>query len=273
MQRELDLVWQDIFTYASWGIAIAMVIVAIQLGRRHHTSFFVLVMIGVGLSAFAERLYDVAFDLWFYDAGSNGEPGAAYAHFTAFGVVQPIWTHSGYMILYAGPALYAGWRMYQGRLSRKWLFIIWGIEIATSCVFEVIGTGVDVYTYYGPYEMRIWSYPLVIGILEGTQVLLFTVLSVNLWRRIKIGWGMGSLLAVHPITMYAANFGPGWPVIIALHLNDPEFSGGLVWVASFLVYGLCALAVFGASKFLPQPFAERDTRAPQTVRPREMAAV
>jgi len=268
VQHELDMAWQDVFTWASWGIAAAMLIIAVQLGLRHGSPFWVLVWVGVGISAFAEPLYDVAFDLWFYDA-ENGAPGASYSHFTAFGVVQPVWTHSGYIILYAGPAFYAGWRMFQGRLSRTWLFAIWGIEIATSCVFEVIGTGVNVYTYYGPYEMRIWNFPLAIGVLEGTQVVLFTVLAVGLWRRIKTGWGLTGLLAVHPITMYAANFGLGAPLIIALHLNEPDFSSELVWVATFLVYGLCTLAVFGASKFLPEPFEHPEEQAP--VRPREMA--
>lgn len=269
MQRELDMAWQDVFTWASWGIAVVMLIIAIELGRRHRTSFFVLAIAAAGLSAFAEPLYDVAFDLWFHDV-ENGRPGAAYSHFTAFGVVQPIWTHSGYMILYAGPALYAGWRMYQGRVSRSFLFAIWGIEIATSCVFEVIGTGVNVYSYYGPYEMRIWNYPFVIGVLEGTQVLLFTVLSVNLWRRIRTGWGMSGILVVHPVTMYAANFGLGWPVIIALHANEPESSSGLVWVATFVTYGLCTLAVFAASKFLPEPFEQAQEPA-VSVRERDLA--
>ncbi len=268
MQHPLDLGWQDVFTWASWAIAIGMLLIAIRMGLRHRTPFFALAVIGTGLSAFAEPLYDVAFDLWFYDA-HNGHPGAMYSHFTAFGVVQPVWTHSGYIILYAAPCLYAGWRIYQGNLSRKWLFYIWGIEIATSCIFEVIGTGVNVYTYYGPYEMRIWHYPFVIGVLEGTQVVLYTLLSVNLWRRIRTGWGMSGLLAVHPVTMYAANFGLGAPLIIALHLNKPSFSSGLVWVATFLVYGLCTAAVFGASKFLPQPIEQSEAMAP--ARPLEVA--
>ena len=119
--------------------------------------------------------------------------------------------------------------------------------------------------------MRIWHYPFVIGVLEGTHVVLFTVLAVNLWRRIKMGWGMSSLLAVHPITMYGANFGLGAPLIIALHLNEPDFSSGLVWATTFLVYGLCALAVFGASKFLPKPI-EQDEE-PAAVRRRVAAAV
>jgi hypothetical protein len=263
--HELDLAWQSVFTWVSWSLAVAMLLIAFELGRRHRTSYFVLAVIGAGLSAFAEPLYDVAFDLWFYNV-HNGAPGAMYSHFTAFGVVQPVWTHSGYIILYAAPALYAGRRMYQGRLSVKALFIIWGIEIATSCLFEVIGTGVNVYTYYGPYQMRIWHYPFVIGVLEGTQVVLYTVVTVNLWRRIRTGWGMSGLLAVHPVTMYAANFGLGAPLIIALHLNRPDFSSGLVWAATFLVYGLCPLAVLGASKFLPSPIEPLVEPAPIVAR-------
>jgi hypothetical protein len=82
---------------------------------------------------------------------------------------------------------------------------------------------------------------------------------------------MTGLLAVHPITMYAANFGLGAPLIIALHLNEPDFSSELVWAATFLVYGLCGLAVFGASTFLPKPIEQFEEPAP--VSPRETVAV
>ncbi|WP_019877568.1 hypothetical protein [Sporichthya polymorpha] len=255
MQRELDMAWQHVFTWGSYGITVAMLVWAFYLGRAHRTSFYVLASLGVFIGAFAEPIYDVLFDLWFYDV-HNGEGGAMYSHFTAFERVQPVWTHSGYLILYAGPVLYAGWKMYQGLATPKFLFGIWGVEIVTSCVFEVIGTGTNVYTYYGPYEMRIWNYPLVIGVLEGTQTILFTVLAVNLWRRIKSGWGMASLLYAHPFTMFGTNVGIGAPLIVALHLDDEggvTFASELVWVATFLVYGLCALAVLGATKFLPEP--------------------
>ncbi|MGQ0629450.1 MAG: hypothetical protein ACT4P1_00270 [Sporichthyaceae bacterium] len=268
MERELDMMWQDIFTYASYAIAIAMLVWAFQLGMKHRTAFFVLISLGVFISAFAEPLYDVAFDLWFYDV-ENGQSGAMYSHFSAFGVVQPIWSHSGYLILYAGPCLYAGWKMYQGQVTRNFLLAIWGIEIATSCVFEMIGTGVDVYTYYGPFEMRLWNYPLVVGFLEGTQVILFTVLAVNVWRKIQRGWGMASLLYTHPITMFGVNFGIGAPVIIALHLDGDDFSSGIVLAAELLVIGLCAMAVFGAAKFLPT--APPEQAAPGSAKPERVA--
>lgn len=253
MSRELDMAWQHVFTWASWAIVLVMVVIAIQLGRAHRTPFYLWAILAAGIGAFAEPLYDVAFDLWFYDV-NNGEPGAMYSHFSAFGVVQPNWSHSGYIILYAAVALYAGKKMYDGKLSRKGLYLIWGAEILTSCVFEVIGTGVNVYTYYGPYELRIWNYPAVIGVLEGTQTVLFTVLAVQIWRRVSTPWGLSALLVAFPITMFGANFGIGAPIIIALHLDPGDFNTGIVWFATFLTMALCALAINGASKFLPKPF-------------------
>lgn len=250
MAHELDLVWQQIFTFASWGIVAIMLALAVRMGVQQRTPFYVLACVAACVAAFAEPLYDVAFDLWFYDV-HNGEPGAMWSHFTAFGVVQPNWSHSGYVILYASACLYAGRRMYEGRLSKRGLFLIWLAEIATSCVFEVIGTK-TVYTYYGPYELRIGEYPLVIGVLEGTQVILFTVLAVQIWKRVRTGWGLTALIAAFPISFFGANFGIGSPIIIALHMEPAHFSSGLVWGATFLTIGLCALAVNGASKFLPQ---------------------
>jgi hypothetical protein len=52
--------------------------------------------------------------------------------------------------------------------------------------------------------------------------------------------------------MFGANFGIGAPVIITLHLDDPASSPAIVWVATVLTIGLCAVAVNGASRFLPR---------------------
>lgn len=250
MSHPLSMVWQSIFTYASWAIALAMIGLAVHLWRRERTPFYLCAVLAAGVAALAEPLYDVTFDLWFYDAHKDGTPGAMWDTFTAFGVVQPNWTHSGYIILYAAVALYAGRRMYDGTLSRRGLLAVWAIEIVSSCVFEMIGTGVNVYTYYGPYELRIWNYPLVIGVLEGTQTVLFTVAATQVWRRVRTPWGLTSLFALFPVTMFGANFGLGSPLIIALHLSPESFSRGLVWVATFVSMALCALAVNGAHRFI-----------------------
>ncbi|BBZ65989.1 hypothetical protein MINS_14180 [Mycolicibacterium insubricum] len=248
--HELDLIWQNVFTWVSWAIVAVMVVIAIRMGIRQRTPFYLIACLAAGIAAYAEPLYDVAFDLWFYDA-HDGQPGAGYMHFSAFGVVQPNWTHSGYIILYASACLYAGRRIYEGRLGRRGLFLVWGAEVAASCLFEVIGTGTNVYTYYGPFVLRLWNYPMVIGILEGTQVVLFTVVAVLVWRKVTTAWGLLSLFLVFPMTFFAANFGIGFPVIIAMHLDNGLATGGMIWSATLLTIALCTVVVNGLSRFLP----------------------
>ena len=263
MAGELNLFWQSVFTWASWGIVLIMLIIAARMGLRQRTPFYFIAVLAAGVGAYVEPLYDVAFDLWFYDF-SNGVSGAMWSHFTAFGIVQPNWTHSGYMILYSSACLYAGKMLYDGRATKSTLFLIWLAEITASCVFEMIGTGTGVYTYYGPYVMRLWNYPLVIGVLEGTQVILFTVLAVQFWRRVSSPIGLLGLFAIFPITMMGANCGLGAPIVIALHLSDAEFSQGMIWAATILTMGLCTLAVYGASKFIPSAIGvlAKDETAP-----------
>ncbi|QEN15366.1 hypothetical protein ACRDU6_24150 [Mycolicibacterium sp. ELW1] len=252
MQHPLSLLWQNIFTWASWGIVLGMLTIAVLMGLRQRTPFYVIACLAAAVAAFAEPLYDVAFDLWFYDAHADGAPGAAFSHFSAFGVVQPIWTHSGYVILYAAAPLYIGRLIYEGRLSRRGLFLVWGAEMLMSTVFEVVGTGTDVYTYYGPFVGRIWNYPAVIGVLEGTQTVLFTLVAVLIWRKVSTSWGLLSLFAVFPITFFGANFGLGAPVIIALHLDGGLSSDALVAAATIVSMLLCAFTVYGLSRFLPE---------------------
>lgn len=254
MLRELDLFWQDVFTFVSWGIVALMLLIAARKGLRERTLFYVFAIAAAGVGAFAEPLYDVAFDLWFYDV-HNGQPGVMYSHFTAFGIPQPLWTHSGYIILYATACLYAGKLMLEGRVTPRLLFMIWGAEIFASCVFEGIGTATNVYAYYGPYVLRLWNYPFVIAVLEGTQTILFTVMAVHLWRRTTNWVGLLGLFVLFPVTMLGGNAGLGWPIIVALHLSPAEFSEGLVWAGTLASIALCTVAVYGLTHFLPQPLA------------------
>ncbi len=251
MQHALSLLWQNIFTWASWVIVLVMLVIAVRMGMKQRTPFYLIACLAAGVSAFAEPLYDVAFDLWFYDAHADGAPGAGFTHFSAFMVPQPNWTHSGYMILYATACLYAGRLIYQGRFSRRALFAVWGAEIILSCVFEVTGTATNVYTYYGPYVGRVWNYPFIIGVLEGTQVILFTVVAVLVWRKVATNWGLLGLFIVFPMTFFGANFGLGAPVIIALHLDHGLATRTVIGLATIVSITLCAVVVNGLSKFLP----------------------
>jgi hypothetical protein len=263
LSRELDMTWQAIFTWLSWAITLAMLAVAVRMAVKQRTAFYPIAVLAVAVGAFAEPMYDTAFDLWFYDV-HHGKPGAMWSHFTAFGVVQPNWTHSGYVILYGAIALYAGRRLYEGRITKTGLFAIWGIEILSSCVFEIIAINRHMYTYYGPFELRILHYPLAVGVLEGTQTLLFTLLAVQVRRRVHSWVGLLTIFLVFPVTMMGVNLGLGMPMLISQHLSAGAFRSGLVTAMTLVVIASCAAVVNAAIRIVPAPFgtAEADGRTP-----------
>src|ERR1700726_121012 len=93
----------------------------------------VLLVFGALVGAFAEPLYDVAMMLYFYST-----PGM-WTHFTAFDIPQPIWTHSGYVVLYAAPAIYISRQIARGLMTRRTLFVWAGITLLESATFEIVG--------------------------------------------------------------------------------------------------------------------------------------
>lgn len=252
MDNQLNEVMQAVLTYASWVLVVVMLVIAWRLGRKERTPFYLFACLAACVAAFAEPLYDVAMDLWFYDVNARGEAGAMWSHFTAYDIVQPNWSHSGYMILYANAALYAGYKIANGIWGRKELFIVFGIEFLTSCVFEMIAINGNAYEYWGPHQFRIFQYPLVIGVLEAAQVVTFTVVGCLLWKKVRSWVGLLGLFALFPITFFGVNFGVGSPVIIALHLNEPGSTNVIVALATLISIAWAVALVYGVSLFLPK---------------------
>jgi hypothetical protein len=242
IDHQLNLITQDVLNYASWTLTLALLAVAVRLGRQEKTPFYVLVVLASMVAAFAEPLYDIAMDLYFYST-----PGMV-THFTAFDIPQPIWAHSGYALLYGAPALALTYRIRRGTLTRSGLVTSAGIVFLMSCVFEMVGINGGAYTYWGAHELRVFNYPLVIGVLETAQVICFAVGASLLRDRSKTTIGLLGLFVLFPCTFFGVNFGAGSPVIIALHLEDP--SRVLVVLASLLSMGCAAVLIRGASSFL-----------------------
>ena len=265
MANHLNEVMQAILTYVSWALVVAMLVVAWRLGKKERTPFYLFACLAAGVAAFAEPLYDVAMDLWFYDVNAHGSAGAMWSHFTAYGIVQPNWSHSGYVILYANAALFAGHKIAKGIWGRRELFRIFGFEFLLSCLFEMIAINGNVYEYWGPHQFRVFQYPLVIGVLEAAQVVTFTVVACLLWNRVRSWVGLLGLFALFPITFFGVNFGVGSPVIIALHLNDPGSTSFIVGCATLISMAWAVALVYGVSMFLPKEQESLPARLPATV--------
>ena len=244
VDHELNLTMQAILTYVSWGLTAVLLVIAIWLGVRERTPFYALVVLAAGVGAFAEPLYDVAMMLYFYST-----PGM-WTHFTAFDIPQPIWTHSGYVVLYAAPAIYIARQIGRGTMTRLTLFVWAGITLLESAAFEIVGINGGLYSYWGPHVFRIFQYPLVIGVLEAAQVICFAVAASQLRARSTGHWQLLGLFVLFPCTFFMANFGAGWPTIIALHLEHT--STPVIAAATVVSIGFAVVLVRAAASLLPQ---------------------
>ena len=248
IDHPLNLTTQAILTDLSWALTAVLLVIAIRMGVRQRTPFYAVLVLAALVGAFAEPLYDVAMVLYFYST-----PGM-WTHFTAFDIPQPIWTHSGYVVLYAAPAVYITRQIARGIMARSTLFVWAGITLLESAAFEIIGINGALYSYWGPHVFRIFQYPLVIGVLEAAQVIVFAVAASQLRARCTAQWQLLGLFVLFPCTFFMANFGAGWPTIIAVHLEHT--STPVIAAATVVSIGLAVMLVRMSASFLPQGAAD-----------------
>ncbi|HEY2198727.1 MAG TPA: hypothetical protein VGH69_13685 [Mycobacterium sp.] len=244
VDHPLNLTMQAILTDVSWALTAVLLVLAVWMGVRERTPFYALLVLGALVGAFAEPLYDVGMMLYFYST-----PGM-WTHFTAFDIPQPIWTHSGYVVLYAAPAIYITRQIARDTMTRQTLFFWAGITLLESAAFEMIGINGGLYSYWGPHVFRIFQYPLVIGVLEAAQVICFAIAASVLRDRHTSLWQLPGLLVLFPCTFFMANFGAGWPTIIAVHLKHTSTLA--VTAATVVSIGFAVVLVRAAASFLPQ---------------------
>jgi hypothetical protein len=233
---------QIILVTGSYSIWLGMLGYTGLLWYRERTPFYLFIVLAAALGGFGEPLYDEATMLYFYSPG-------IWSLFTAFDIPQPIWVYSGYVTLYASVAVFLVRKIQRG-ISRVDLWKWAGLELLTSCAFEMIGINGGAYTYWGPHVFRIFDYPLCIGILEAAQVTCFSVAAAHLHSKAS-GWKpLLGVFALFPATFAMANLGAGAPMIITLHSTNP--SPALVTIGSILTICFASTLIWGASYLLPE---------------------
>ena len=238
----LNLVMQDVMNYASYGLTIVLLLATIRMGRSEKTPFYTLLLLAVFMGAFCEPIYDVGQMLLFYVPG-------IISHFTAFTIPQPLWTHSGYAVLYAFPSILMCRKMYAGSLTPSALFAFAGFELLLSCAFEILGIHFGTYAYWGPHVFRLFNYPIVIGILEAAQTVCFSVAAAHLRYRAKGNLPLLGLFVLFPVTMIGINLGIGAGTVVTIHM---EHTTSLI-VGIGTVFSICCslLAIRGAAAVIP----------------------
>lgn len=259
VDRPLNLTAQDFFTYGSWILTVAVLVFTFYLWRKERTWYYTAIVGAALVGAFGEPLYDEMMMLYFYNVDQGGN-FVLQSTFTAFDVPQPNWAHSGYAILYGFPAVYIARSIHLGTMTKKKLYVVACFSLLESIVFEVIGTSSGAYTYWGPHVFRIVEYPLVIGMLETAQVMVFAVAAAELRKRVQDPWQLASIFLVFPITFVGVNYGGGMAMIVGLHAeNTNEF---IRYATTLLSMGCAVLIVRLAASFLPTTIATTPVTAP-----------
>ena len=253
MHHPLNHTGQAVLTYVSWALTVVLLAVAVRMSRKEGTAIYPVMVLAAMVAAFAEPLYDVMFSLWFYTDGKMDHT------FTAFGIPQPVWAHSGYAILYALPAMYVVRAAWNGTLTPQKVWAFAGLEVVESCVFEMIGVNIGTYTYWGPHAFRILDYPLVIPVLEAGQTIAFAMIASQLRHRATSPWQLLGLFWVFPVTMLGVNFGAGFTTILAIHLDHPHL--WLTRVAAVVTIASVAVVVRLAAGAIPPPGGRGTTEA------------
>jgi hypothetical protein len=260
----LNLTMQALLTFASWSIALALIAAAVYKSRQQKTPFYVFLILAGAVAALAEPLYDVGFKLLFYIPGQ-------WTLFTYAGIPQPVWTISGYVTLYSGPALLICERLARGMDKRtfwKWA----GVTLLASVIFESVGIEGGTYTYWGPYPLRLFEYPLAVGILETTFVMLFCACANAYRQRIPAGWGLVGLLVLFPGVFYFVNFGIGAPLLVTIGLSPPSPALAMAGTAASIAIALSVLEV--TARYVASATAPARARSVETrdALPRNMRA-
>ncbi|KAF2805690.1 uncharacterized protein BDZ99DRAFT_466633 [Mytilinidion resinicola] len=232
---------QIILVSASYAIWAGMLGYTGLLWKKEQTPFYFILVLAVAVGGFAEPLYDESLMLYFYSPG-------IWSLFTSFDIPQPIWVYSGYVTLYASVAVPLIRAIPHG-VSRLDLFKWAGVELLTSCVFEMVGINGGAYEYWGPHVFRVFNYPLCIGILEAAQVMCFSVAAAHLKARAVGVKPLFGLFVLFPATFYLANLGAGAPLIITLHAKNT--TPALVTFGSLVTIAFALTLVWGASYLLP----------------------
>lgn len=210
LDHPLNLTTQAVLTYASWTIAAALLLLALQRSIADRTPFQLCVVLAGGVAALAEPLYDLGFKLLFYIPGQ-------WTLYTYYEIPQPVWTVSGYITLYSGPAIFICERLARGIGRREFVAWIAGTMVASS-VFEIYGIKFGAYTYWGPHALRIFDYPLAVAVLETTFVTCFCLLANELRQRLTAMQASAAMFLLFPATFYAVNFGIGAPILVTIGL-------------------------------------------------------
>ena len=196
-----------------WEIVAGLIVVYtiyffVKEARDTRSLFPIYFWLGTFILGFGEALVDIAMGCFYPEVGQN----MAYK---MYGREIPIASYMGYVGGIA-PAMYlVAKRIEEGATSAFIWKGFWLMGLGTA-VYELITINLGLWTYYGVHPMRVFNYPLGIGVCNGAAFILCSV-TVAKMRPYLTGSRQYMALLLLPIVFIAGEFGAGWPLYSVVH--------------------------------------------------------
>lgn len=173
---------------------------------------------------------------------------AAITTFASMGRDFPLFINFVY-IWYVGGLAYLAYRIYSTGVTRKGLFVLYGIDVVINIFLESPGVIMGAYEYYGPQPLNFWGLPLwwvcVNPIMPMTAGALIYRLAPHL-----PGWRLALVIAFIPMADGIANGATAWPMWTSLNLDASLVATHLTWLVTL---GLALTSVWILSFVVARP--------------------
>jgi hypothetical protein len=195
------------------SIALAVIGVLWSLNHLRRTGEPMPLFLGIGgaIASMSEPLYDIAALIWHPVIGQ-------WTAFHLFGRDVPMFIPWGWCWNVGFSSAVLWLLFHRGRIRAENLWFWFAASVAMNMLFEIPGTSLGIYAYYGhqPLPLTAGLYPLGIAFGNGTAMLTVAFLAHRLeplFRRGALAWSCGWFIT--PFGFWAGS-GPGWiPTMMA----------------------------------------------------------
>jgi len=229
IQPPFDLVMpataQTVWEMISAAILLYTLYYFARQSRKEQSWFPMLFWLGTIPLTFAEPLFDVGMTCFYPHVGQH-------AVFELFGRSMPLFLVFCYLGGIA-PVMYAvALRIEQGA-GTAFIWKVFVIMGAGTAVYEIITINLGLWTYYSPaHPLRVFNYPLGIGIENGAAFLLTAFAVVKIRPMLKGGQQWLAALIL-PIVFVMGEFAAGWPYFSVINTEAAIESRALGFAGLF----------------------------------------
>lgn len=218
---------------------------AIWIAVKHRSIVPLFIYLGGGIAYLAEPLVNVLGLVWFPQTGLQAVWGTLGRNVPLFGFLAYLWFLGG-MTVIVYDRLRAG-------LTRKGVWIAYGIFVLAECALEIPGLNIGAFTYYGSQPFVVLKFPLWWAFVNATAPVVAGALCYKMLPLIPPQLRFVSAYAVC-FSNAAVMGGAAFPLFFAL--NHPAGVAVTHIVGAFTIATACFFVYMASLVAPPAPQAD-----------------